>query len=167
MIDFRVNGEPIPQGSMRAMVISREGQKPQAIIVPGGSDKAKKLHKAWRNTVKEAAEAVMVRDGLTTLDEPVEIFLHFYLTPIMSDPFRRRHATTPDWDKLSRSVCDSLTDSKLIRDDGRICDATVSCRYAPVGISPGVRVVIFPRGAEEEEARAIMKAEAKRTKQKV
>lgn len=164
MIEFRVDGEPIPQGSMRAMIIARKGQKPQAIIVPGGSDKAKKLHKAWRNTVKEAAERYMVTHELETLDEPVEIFLHFYVSPVASDPFRRRHATTPDWDKLSRSICDSLTDSKLIRDDGRICDATVSCRYTTPGIAPGVRIVIFPRGAEEAEWKEQAKAEAKRKK---
>lgn len=164
MIEFRVDGEPIPQGSMRAMMIAKKGQKPQAIIVAGGSDKAKKLHKAWRAKVKEAAEAVMVRDGLVTLDEPVEVFLHFYVSPVASDPYRRRHATTPDWDKLSRSICDSLTDSKMIRDDGRICDATVSCRYTTPGFPPGVRIVLFPRGAEEAEWKEQAKAEAKRKK---
>ena len=51
------------------MYIKKTGQ---AIIIPGGSDKAKKAHKAWRNAVKEAAERYMVAHELETLDEPVE-----------------------------------------------------------------------------------------------
>lgn len=158
MIQFSVKGEPIPQGSMRAMYIPKTKQ---AIIIPGGSDKAKKLHKAWRKAVKEAAEKCMEENSLVTFDEAVEIFLSFYLTPVVSDPYRTRHATTPDWDKLSRSICDSLTDAKMIKDDGRIWRATVTCRYAEAGMQPGVIVSLVPCGADEAKSREAMKQKAK------
>lgn len=157
MIELFVHGLPAPQGSKRAIVINK-----RAVLIDGSSDVGKKALKEWRDAVKAAAEEHLYQNHpMDSLDEPLEIAFTFFLPLPEGDPFRTRHAVRPDWDKLSRSTCDALTDSKLIVDDARIYKATVKCYYARIGDSTGAIIRIWPRGAEELAEREELKQEAK------
>jgi Holliday junction resolvase RusA-like endonuclease len=157
LVDFYATGLPAPQGSHSAVLING---KPQVIV--GGTKKARREHRQWREAVRLAAVAWReAHPEVPPLDEPVSLFLKFWLPGPESDRYRTRVAVKPDWDKLSRSVCDSLTDSGVIVDDGRIWAANVQCVYARPGASTGCRVSLWPRGAAELADREILKATAR------
>jgi Holliday junction resolvase RusA-like endonuclease len=157
LVDFYAVGLPAPQGSHSAVLIHG---KPRVIV--GGTPKARREHKEWREAVRLAAvEWREAHPSIPPLDEPVSLYLKIWLPSPAGDPYRTRVAVKPDWDKLSRSVCDSLTDSGLIVDDGRIWAANVKCVYARPGSPTGCRVSLWPRGDEELADREILKATAR------
>ena len=117
MISFFVEGVPTPQGSKTAYVHKSTGR---TIIIDGGSTKTQRAHKAWRKAVKEQAEGLL----FNPLDEPLGIRIEFFFEH-GADRYRTRHATTPDLDKLVRSVLDGLTEGKLVINDSRFCELHV------------------------------------------
>lgn len=117
MIQFTVYGKPEPQGSARAFVLERPGQRARAIIT---SDN-KKL-KSWRQEVTRAAITAMEEYELVS-EAAVTILVDFYFQKPVSVPKKKLFKTTkPDVDKLLRGVLDGLT-GVVFRDDAQVIDA--------------------------------------------
>lgn len=136
MLDFFVEGAPVPQGSKNAYV--RGGR---AVLVD-----ANPRLKAWRVAVRAAAEAAVEEAGWETLDEPCCVRLGF----TMPSPKRPRWgvpAVKPDLDKLTRAVFDALTDAGVWRDDSRVVSMEVAKKYEDgEGEVPGVWVEVQSLG---------------------
>lgn len=132
MLDFFVEGTPVPQGSKNAYV--RNGR---AVLFD-----ANPRLKSWRAEVREAAEDAIADAGWETLDEPCRVYLGF----TMPRPQRPRWdvpAVKPDLDKLTRAVFDALTDAGVWRDDSRVVSMEVAKKYEDEdGAVPGVWVEV-------------------------
>lgn len=126
MIQFRVDGLPVPQGSK---TVAKAGGK-----VWLRDANASKL-KPWRAKVAAAA------DVGHTFDCPVEVFAVFYL-PKPQRPKFWAPAVKPDTDKLVRALSDGLTDGGLLSDDARVVDLHAYKRYASKKNPVGVRVIV-------------------------
>lgn len=116
MIEFRVVGQPIPQGSMKVI----NGH----IIHSQGSALA-----AWRSAVALAAK----RAGATPSQSAIEMTLVF----IMNKPktvTRDFPTVPPDLDKLVRGVLDALT-AIAYKDDAQVVDIRAVKIY---GETPGL-----------------------------
>lgn len=115
-IQFRVIGEPAPQGSKRHVG--------RGILV----ESSKKV-KPWRQDV--AAAALAARDGCEPMSHPVCVSLRFFLARPKSAPKSRRHPDRkPDLDKLIRSTFDAIVTAGLIRDDAQVVDIFASKEFA-------------------------------------
>jgi Holliday junction resolvase RusA-like endonuclease len=113
-------------------------------------------HKGWRAAVRAAA-VQWLRDhpGFKQLTGPVELHVEFAFVRPASDPFRVRHAVTPDLSKLVRAVEDALTDSGVWRDDALVYRLNAQAHY--VDDVPGARVVIIDHSADEANDRQFLK----------
>lgn len=120
MIIFNVDGQPIPQGSMKVI----NGH----VIHSQGSALA-----AWRSAIALSAKSAGAKPHV----EPVEIELVFTMarprTVTRSEP-----SVAPDLDKLIRAVLDALT-AVAYRDDGQVTRITATKQY---GERPGVSVKV-------------------------
>jgi crossover junction endodeoxyribonuclease RusA len=130
-IIFRVHGEPIPQGSMRA-------------FVAGGRAKVRPDNKRcnpWRSDV--AAVAARTMDGAPLLEGPVAIEMAFALPRPEKVPKARRGrpAAKPDMDKLARAVLDALT-GVVFTDDAQVCELAARKMYREPSRGPGVVVEV-------------------------
>lgn len=151
-VSFDVLGVPAPQGSKQAFVIKGTNR---AVMTEGStSSEGHKRRVAWRNAV-----ALAVPSGCF-YDEPVGVHIEFYMPLPKSDPYRSRHTTAPDIDKLVRSTLDGLTAGGLWRDDSLVCDLRAFKQYAR-GRPPGAAIRIVPLGENEAEDRERLKAEAR------
>jgi Holliday junction resolvase RusA-like endonuclease len=125
-LSFTVYGHPEPQGSTKAFI--PKGWKRPIIT----SDNAKL--KPWRQQIQRTVleEYPKQNDGICepiARDVPVFVRMDFYLERSASLPKKYQHVTKrPDWDKLSRGVCDSLAGS-AITDDSQIVLAVVGKHY--------------------------------------
>ena len=147
MIRFRVYGEPVPQGSMKAF---RKKGGPGTIVTHNNEAKLR----PWREAVAaEAREWRKTHPG-HPLDEPVAVALTFYVTRPASLPkWRWLPWTGRDLDKQVRSVLDALK-AIVIRDDSRVVDLAACKRFAGMGLAddaPGVVVTVVPLGQWERE----------------
>lgn len=138
MLQFRVAGLPVAQGSMSAFV--RGGR---AIVT---DQKGPKL-KPWREAVRSTAvETVGPWQPITG---PVRVVLLFALPKPSSAPKRRRTWPTGkrsgDLDKLTRAVFDALTDAGVWGDDSQVVDVRVVKDYPEhvAQTSPGVIVRLW------------------------
>jgi len=110
-VEFEVVGTPAPQGSKRH-------------VGNGVMVEQSKGHRPWRAAVAAAARDVAPD---TPLDGALQLIVQFRFTMPKSRTSAARKAghapkiTTPDLDKLVRSVGDALTEGGLITDDARIC----------------------------------------------
>jgi Holliday junction resolvase RusA-like endonuclease len=128
VLEFWVEGVPVPQGSKKAFVVGR-----RAVIVDANKDQLK----PWRATVKNAAENAV--DGRPGFDDAVCVLLDFYM-PRGKSVLRRRPSVKPDADKLARAILDSLTDSGALSDDSRVVSLHIEEWYADD--KPGVNVKV-------------------------
>lgn len=133
MLDFFVEGTPVPQGSKNAYV-----RGARAVLVD-----ANRRLKPWRAAVRAAAErAIEEEEGWETLDEPCSVHLTF----VMPRPKRPRWglpAVKPDIDKLARAVFDAMTDAGVWGDDSRVVHLVTTKIYSDgVGSIPGVSVEV-------------------------
>ena len=129
VLAFRVNGTPVPQGSMRTVG--------QGVVIHSN---AKHL-KAWREHVATKAHLAMLPSGDLLLDEPVYVRLEFYLPRPKSVRRLLPHAK-PDLDKLTRAVLDALTTARVYVDDSRVVECMASKQYATHEHAAGVVVHI-------------------------
>ncbi len=142
-LSFVVQGEPQPQGSMKA--ISIPGRKFTAIV--DGNPKLKR----WRKTVAQVA-AIAFREQLPLRTEyagmlvpipamvPLELVITFYLERPASLPKRfQQHMRRPDWDKLARAVGDALT-GIVYTDDNQVWKATIEKHY---GLPQRTEIKVF------------------------
>lgn len=130
MIEFSIEGIPVPQGSMRAISVNGRAR------VFHNSDK--KL-RAWRNGVAHAAS--MALDGNPGYDEPVNVWMEFRL-PRPPSTKRSAPSVKPDLDKLVRAVLDALEQSGVIKNDSRVCFINATKSYAEPGTEPGLELAI-------------------------
>lgn len=124
-IEFVALGDPVPQGSKSGFV--RGGR----VVIVEGKGKASARHKAWRALVAEQAEIAANRAGLLELlDSPVEVEIHFMIRrPKSKSKTKWWCDVTPDIDKLTRSVLDSLTHT-ILTNDSRVVALKVLKAYA-------------------------------------
>lgn len=101
MINFFVDGLPVPQGSMKVI----HGR----IIHHKGSELA-----SWRSAVALTAR----QHGVRPITDPVSIYLKFSM-PKPRTVKRDYPSVAPDLDKLIRAVLDGLTAVAYI-DDGQV-----------------------------------------------
>lgn len=148
MIRFRVYGEPVPQGSMKAF---RKKGGPGTIVTHNNEAKLR----PWREAVAAEAREWRKANPGNPLDEPVAVALTFYVTRPTSLPkWRWLPWTGRDIDKQVRSVLDALK-AVVIRDDSRVVDLAASKRFAGMGLAddaPGVVVEVSALGEYEREA---------------
>lgn len=120
MIEFRVEGQPISQGSMKVI----NGH----IIHSQGSALA-----AWRSSIAFAAR----KAGARPTREPVTITMSFIFQKPKTVK-REYPSVPPDLDKLIRAVLDSLTAIAYI-DDAQVVEIYAKKNY---GLVPGVKIQI-------------------------
>jgi Holliday junction resolvase RusA-like endonuclease len=142
-LNFRVTGEPIPQGSMKAFVVMSKG-KPRAVLT---SDNPRT--KPWKRDVAAAAEQAMKDAGIdldadaALFDEAVMVKLTFWLTRPKSAQRRLWPSTKKaDLDKLVRAALDALTNSRVIQDDALVVALSSVKLYATDGMEPGARISV-------------------------
>ncbi|WP_165242103.1 RusA family crossover junction endodeoxyribonuclease [Corynebacterium lizhenjunii] len=125
-IHLHIQGHPAPQGSKRHIGNGRM------------IEQSKKLP-TWRNTL-----ILHMRNQYKgpPLNQPLHITATFYM-PRPKHPKYPTPAVTPDLDKLARALGDALTQARIIKDDARITDWTISKRYHPTGWT-GVKCTITP-----------------------
>ena len=122
---FDVDGEPIPQGSMRS---------PKAGVVLHSNARLA----GWRNTVSGEA-----RKGYSgkPWDGPVSVSLTFRVKA----PVRTRDAFAskkPDLDKLIRACLDAM-DGIFYVNDSRVVSIDAVKVYADGAMKPGVQVAVW------------------------
>lgn len=124
----QVLGEPIPQGSMRAVARGR--------IV---SDNARL--RPWRDSV-----AWHVRDAMADtapLDGPLEVRATFVLPRPQSAPKRRwAPHKKPDLDKLLRALLDAATVGGAWVDDAQVVAVTARKVYSTPALLPQVQFTV-------------------------
>jgi len=118
MISFRVNGIPIPQGSMKVI----KGR----VLHSQGSALA-----AWRSTIGWEASLA----GAKPHSEPVRITVTFFM-PRPRTVKRPYPSVAPDLDKLIRGVLDGLT-GIAYADDGQVIQIQAQKVY---GASVGAEI---------------------------
>lgn len=121
MIQFFVEGTPIPQGSMKHIGNGR-------MIHSRATELA-----TWRALIALAAKQA----GCTPIDSPIIISMRFHLK--RPKTVKRDHPTVPpDLDKLVRGVLDGLTNTAY-SDDSQVIDIKASKVYSE---TPGVEIEI-------------------------
>jgi crossover junction endodeoxyribonuclease RusA len=123
VITFQVDGQPVPQGSMKVI----NGH----VIHAKGSELA-----TWRSQIALRAREA----GARPHNEPVEIEMIF--TMVRPKTVTRLEPTVPpDLDKLVRAVLDGLT-AIAYRDDGQVVRLSACKQY---GAIPGVWVQMWAK----------------------
>ena len=122
MIQFFVEGTPIPQGSMKHIGNGR-------MIHSRATELA-----TWRALIALAAKQA----GCTPIDSPIIISMRFQLK--RPKTVKRDHPTVPpDLDKLVRGVLDGLTNTAY-SDDSQVIDIKAEKVYFE---APGADIKIF------------------------
>ena len=121
-IKIIVFGTPVPQGSKSAFYIPK---LKRAVIVENN-----KKTKPWRQQLVGAAIEAMDKQALPMAEGiPIGIKCAFYFDkPKSTKKSVTEKITKPDWDKLARNVCDSLT-GVAYKDDSMIVEAHVQKRF--------------------------------------
>jgi crossover junction endodeoxyribonuclease RusA len=125
VIEFRVFGEPAPQGSKKSIGNNRFVET------------SKKLA-PWRKAVKDAATGFVVED----LDAPIFVDVAFYL-PKPKTVKREYPVVKPDADKLLRAVYDGITSAGVWRDDAMIIGGSFRKFYASDTQPMGANIRIY------------------------
>lgn len=132
-ITFEVVGVPVPQGRVRAKVVTQYGKKPYATFYdpPESAE--------WKRTV--AVQALPHRP-LKARTGAVGVFLSFRLPRPRSLPKRvTQHMRTPDLDNLVKAMLDALRIGKrFYLDDSQIAFVRATKVY---DATPGVTVRLF------------------------
>jgi Holliday junction resolvase RusA-like endonuclease len=144
-INFMVDAEPIPQGSMSGVCTTRTDGSPVTILKADN----KRTH-AFRNQVGfaalEARAAAGIHGVFAGAGLPVRVAITFAFERPRSAPASRiRPTVKPDVDKLARACMDALT-GVLYEDDGQVVD----CELHKIYSSPA-RVQISVQLVQEEE----------------
>ncbi len=154
-VGFRVEGDPVSQGSMAFYGGGR--------VAHGRPAHARALA-VWRAAVGEAGRAAMVAAGSGLLEGAVGVEVVFYVErPLVHFSGRRRshpvradaptlNASKPDLDKLVRALLDSLTAVVWV-DDGQVAQVTATKRYAaPDPLGARVAVWALAEGTAADPA---------------
>ncbi len=141
-VAFRVDGQPRPKGS-RAPVNARR-------TIESGAKNERK----WAKGVRIAALVARSQHKFRMLEGPVRLELTFYRKAPAKPKWKRNGLpdTTPDWDKLGRSVSDALS-GILYDDDKRVTTAIVHKRYGEPGALIKVTEIVERAKPPTKEAR--------------
>ena len=120
MISFRVDGQPIPQGSMKVI----NGH----IIHSQGSALA-----AWRSAIGLSAKAAGAKPTLGAVSMTLVFIMNKPRTVTRLDP-----TVPPDLDKLVRAALDALT-AIAYKDDSQVIEIRAMKVYSEY---PGVEIII-------------------------
>jgi Holliday junction resolvase RusA-like endonuclease len=153
-VNLFVPGNPIPQGSKRALL--RKGTNIPVVIDANRIGLAQ-----WRSQIAAYAMTDKQQSGLATFTGPVAVRLEFYLrrpeshylpinskrdVPVLREDAPTYCAATPDLDKLVRSVFDALTDADVWTDDAQAVKVVATKLYADTygvnGQRSGVLIVV-------------------------
>lgn len=140
MITFFIPGKPVPQGSKRWL--------------PGGRMiEANTNLRPWRQAVTIVTREAMSKSTTTfPYDEPLMLVCEFSFTRPKGHYGTGKNAgkvkpsapvfvtSTPDLDKLVRSIQDGITDAGLWRDDSQVVNLQAQKRY---GEQAGVTVTVY------------------------
>lgn len=142
-ICFRVLGDPIPKGSMKAFF--RPGMRFPVVTHDN------KRMKPWADHVKSIAQDHAPAGGPWT--GPLQIDTTFYLTRPKSLPKKVvMHTKKPDLDKLVRAVKDALKGIVYV-DDSQVCQLQATKDYATGRLVPGVIVLVRHLTETAQEAK--------------
>jgi hypothetical protein len=120
VISFRVDGQPIPQGSMKVI----NGH----IIHSQGSALA-----AWRSAIGLSAKAAGAKPTLEAVSMTLVFIMNKPRTVTRLDP-----TVPPDLDKLVRAALDALT-AIAYKDDSQVIEIRAMKVYSEY---PGVEIII-------------------------
>lgn len=154
IVSFSVVGVPIAQGSKHAF----KTKTGKVVMVEGANAAAAARHKSWRSEVAAAARAVAPPEPFAG---PVSVRLAFRFLSTASDPYRTRHASTPDADKIARLCLDALKVGRVVVDDSRVWQLIVAKRYCEADEAPGVDIDVRDDAEAEAEDRLRKKQVAK------
>lgn len=154
MIELRVVGVPAPQGSKSAFV--RGGK----VVTLEGKGAGRQRFTDWRQAVATAARDYVLEHPQEAISEAVEVSVAFLFPLPAGDPYRTRHTTRPDIDKLARAVLDALVAGGVLADDSRVFSLNVSKRYTH-GLPPGAVITLMPSGELEAADREELKRRAR------
>ena len=147
LFSFVVPGTPRPQGSAKWIRSRTTGKS-----IPAKNENLE----TWRGLVSLFAHNAMLRDDVELVEGAVGLSLRFVferpknhyrtgkyvgeLKPVAP----ARHTKTPDVDKLTRAVLDSLT-SVVYHDDSQVDHVIATKEWGPVA---GVHIVVTGREQE-------------------
>lgn len=156
MIVFRcfVPGDPRPKGSKTAFAVKTKAGPTKAVMTES-SDRTGRL-KTWRGRVAEGIQRALIeREHSFSEDSkiplplgvlrgkqliPVGVSLEFQIArPASAPKYRLFPTTTPDLDKLERTVLDELS-GVVYLDDRQICEQHNAARYST---RPGVLIEVW------------------------
>lgn len=138
ILRFTVNGEPIPQGSMRAFM-PPNGKFP--ILT---SDNARL--KPWRKLLTQCAGLAMRKADFIQCGKriPIRITADFYFEKPKSQKGMIDKVTRPDLDKCCRSLMDSMT-GVVYEDDSQVTEIIVRKLFgSPARVEVQVEEADFP-----------------------
>jgi len=139
-VEFRVMGEPVPQGSTRAF-ITKSGRP----IITHSNRNVKE----WRQRI--ATEAQAKRPPQWHMGSAILINIDFFMPRPKSLPKKvEKDIKRPDLDKLIRAVLDGLT-GIYYDDDSQVIGIFASKEYAGKNVAPGVQIRILPHPARGED----------------
>lgn len=132
LLDVFVPGRPAPQGSIRAITHRATGR---AVAIKDNNQ----AQKTWRADIRDLVIDAWHEPPLTG---GVQLEFEFVMPRPVSAPKTSTPPAIkrPDWDKLSRAVCDALTSAGVYRDDSQTIDAHVTKRIAERGEAAGCRI---------------------------
>lgn len=149
-----VAGDPRPKGSKTAFAVKTKAGPTKAVMTES-SDKKGRL-KTWRGRLAEGIQHALVERAQSYSEAskiplplgvlrgkeliPVAVSLGFEMARPPSAPkYRLFPTTTPDLDKLERTVLDELS-GVVILDDRQICEQHNAARYST---RPGVLIEVW------------------------
>lgn len=154
IIEFIVLGVPQAKGSMRPFAFQRKDPTTKAplfrrnrkgavqpVLATVMIDSNQNLA-GWQQVI--AAGARQARNGqMAAQKTPVSVKFEFVLPrpKYLKDKPAPPHTTKPDFDKLTRAVCDGLT-NVVMGDDSQVNHAIIHKRYAAVGEEPHAHIWI-------------------------
>lgn len=136
MLEFRVVGEPVAKGSMRAFL-------PKGSARPIVTSTSRNL-KSWEQTIRSAAvtAATTQRWLVPSRGIPIGVSVSVVLPRPKSLPRRQtRHVKKPDLDKLVRACLDALTGIGY-EDDSQVIMIDAFKNYADTGEMPGMMICV-------------------------
>lgn len=141
---IRVNATPAGQGSKRHVG--------HGVMVEDAGDRLV----SWREAIRSEAQGVLEAGAEPILAGPIGVKARIIM-PRPKRHFRTgKHAgelradapywcdTTPDVDKVTRSILDALTDAGVWRDDRQVAWPDIRQVYAAPGEAPGALITITP-----------------------
>ncbi|GAA3723099.1 RusA family crossover junction endodeoxyribonuclease [Salinicoccus jeotgali] len=127
MIEFKVEGKPVPQ------------PRPRVYQAASGKSKAvnSRRSRTYKRLVKLTAKSYMNRQRLTIAECPITVHLTFVFTPPKSYTKKKLKAIEdgslvyqkkPDLDNLAKGILDALNET-VYKDDSQIVELNVRKQY--------------------------------------